>query len=311
MTANPALRTTALQKSYGELDVINGVDLEIEQGETFALLGPNGAGKSTTVEILEGFRRRSGGEVEVLGVDPEHGDRRWRSRLGIVLQDLPEREVMRSFTVREQVSEQARYYPQARSANEVIELVGLSAKAHARIGTLSGGQRRRLDIALAIVGRPELLFLDEPTTGFDPEARREFWTLIRSLTRSGTTIVLTTHYLEEAEQLADRVGILLDGTLGEVGSPATIGGAESRVPVVSWTDTAGRHESRTDEPARLIAALRERSGGEPRDLQVRRPSLEDVYLDLLNRHVAARGEPADPQLANSASEQDSTLEVTV
>jgi ABC-2 type transport system ATP-binding protein len=314
MTAIPAVRAKAMHKRYGDLEVIKGLDLEIAQGETFALLGPNGAGKSTTVEILEGFRHRSSGAVEVLGVDPEQGDREWRSRLGIVLQDLPEREVMRSFTVCEQVSEQARYYRQARSANEVIELVGLGVKANARIGTLSGGQRRRLDVALAIVGRPELLFLDEPTTGFDPEARREFWTLIRALARGGTTIVLTTHYLEEAEQLADRVGILVDGVLGEIGAPASIGGTENRTPVVTWTDATGRHERRTEEPARLVAALRDECGGEPRELQVRRPSLEDVYLDLLNRHLArvevAAAEPTSGEHRNSVEESELTVGVT-
>lgn len=281
MTAIPALRVKALRKQYGDLEVIKDLNLEIEQGETFALLGPNGAGKSTTVEILEGFRRRSSGEVDVLGVDPQCGDRVWRSRLGVVLQDLPGREVMHSFTVREQLSEQARYYPQPRPIGEVIELVGLGAKASSRIGTLSGGQRRRLDVALAIIGRPELLFLDEPTTGFDPEARREFWTLIGSLAQSGTTIVLTTHYLDEAEHLADRVGILVEGTLRALGTPGALGGAASRTPVVTWTDARGSHERRTDEPAQLVAALRDQVGGEPLGLEVRRPHLEDIYLSIL------------------------------
>lgn len=286
MSESPALRTRALRKSYGDRQVVCDLSLDIEYGETFALLGPNGAGKSTTVEILEGFRRRSGGEVEVLGIDPEHGDRSWRSRLGIVLQDLPEREVFHSFTVVEQLTEHARYYPRARTVAEAIELVGLDAKAGARIGTLSGGQRRRLDVALAIIGRPELLFLDEPTTGFDPQARREFWALIRSLSEAGTTIVLTTHYLDEAEHLADRVGMIIDGRLRELGTPDTIGGAEIRTPVVSWSDGRGVHERRTLQPAQLVSELRDQLGGEPTDLQVRRPSLEDVYLRLIDKNAA-------------------------
>ncbi|GMA32141.1 ABC transporter ATP-binding protein [Litorihabitans aurantiacus] len=271
-----------LRKSYGGTTAVNDLSFEIRRGETFALLGPNGAGKSTTIEILEGFRRRTGGRVEVLGTDPATGGAagsRWRSRLGIVLQDLPEGGV---YTVREQLAQQARYYPRPRDVEEVIAAVGLESKAGTRIGRLSGGQRRRVDVALGIIGRPELLFLDEPTTGFDPEARREFWGLIRLLADEGTTILLTTHYLDEAEQLADRVGVIIGGRLVDVGPVAQIGGFDARVPVVSWREDDGeRRVRRTETPASLVTEVAARLGHEPRDLTVARPSLEDVYLDLV------------------------------
>ncbi|OLE23672.1 MAG: ABC transporter, partial [Actinobacteria bacterium 13_1_20CM_3_71_11] len=195
MTAEPAIRVRGLRKTYGHHVAVEGLDLEVHRGECFALLGPNGAGKTTTVEILEGYRPRSAGEVSVLGLDPAHPTRDWRARVGIVLQSIGEFEAL---TVREVVSHFARYYPAPRDPDEVIVSVGLAAKATARTGNLSGGQRRRLDVALGMIGRPELLFLDEPTTGFDPEARQEFWELIRGLSADGTTILLTTHYLYEA-----------------------------------------------------------------------------------------------------------------
>ncbi|BDZ54270.1 ABC transporter ATP-binding protein [Agromyces marinus] len=275
----PAVRIRGLRKQYGTVAAVDGIDLDIPRGETFALLGPNGAGKSTTIEILEGYRLRSAGEVDVLGVDPAHGGLDWKARIGIVLQSGTESGAM---TVREQLAHFAGLYPHPRDVDEVIAAVGLEAKERTRIAKLSGGQRRRLDVALGIIGRPELLFLDEPTTGFDPEARREFWALIRSLKREGTTILLTTHYLDEAEQLGDRAGIIIGGRLVDVGRVHELGGAEARVPIVRWRDADGSpREARTEHPARLVASVARDLGGEPVDLEVIRPSLEDIYLDLV------------------------------
>ena len=208
-----AISIRGLAKRYGEFVAVDGLDLDIRRGEIFALLGPNGAGKTTTVEICEGYRDRDAGEVRVLGEDPAHGARHWKAQLGIVLQSGTGDSQL---TCREMLQAQASYYPDPRSPDEVLELVGLTAKARARAKSLSGGQRRRLDVALGIVGHPTLLFLDEPTTGFDPEARRQFWSLIRSLRELGTTMLLTTHYLDEAEALADRVGVIARGRLVEV-----------------------------------------------------------------------------------------------
>jgi ABC-2 type transport system ATP-binding protein len=221
MEIGTAVQVCDLRKRYGELTAVDGVDLAIGTGEVFALLGPNGAGKTTTVEILEGFRHRDGGTVAVLGVDPARADRAWRARIGIVLQLAstgPE------LTVLEIVQHFATFYPRPRPAEEVLELTGLTAKARSRISRLSGGQVRRLDVALGIVGQPELLFLDEPTTGFDPEARRQFWELIRRLREHGTTILLTTHYLDEAEALADRIAVIAAGRIVATGDPASLGG---------------------------------------------------------------------------------------
>lgn len=285
MTTSPAIVIDDLHKRYGDRDVVDGVCLTIEPGETFALLGPNGAGKSTTIEILEGYRNRTSGSVRVLGEDPQTAGRSWRADIGIVLQDLPDSEVYSSYTVREQLAQQARYYPRSRDISEVIDAVGLSAKADARIGTLSGGQRRRVDVALGIIGDPKLLFLDEPTTGFDPEARRDFWDLISSLSGAGTTIILTTHYLEEAAYLADRVGVIINGHLLACGPVDTLGGPQSQTPIVSWRDETGaRRSERTTTPGAVVASLMR--DGEPRDLQVRRPSLEDVYLGLLETNAS-------------------------
>jgi ABC-2 type transport system ATP-binding protein len=218
----PVVQVYGLRKRYRGVTALDGVDFEIGHGEVYALLGPNGAGKTTTVEILEGYRRRDGGSVRVLGADPATAPLSWREQIGVVLQqarDLPE------LTVAETVRHFAGYYPRPRSADEVIELVGLAAVAGRRLRTLSGGQRRRVDVAIGIVGRPRLLFLDEPTTGFDPQARRQFWELIRTLARGDDmTILLTTHYLEEAEALADRIGVLRSGRIVAEGDPATIGG---------------------------------------------------------------------------------------
>jgi ABC-2 type transport system ATP-binding protein len=283
MERENAVRVRGLVKRYPDKVAVAGVDLDIYRGEVFALLGPNGAGKTTTTEILEGYRRADEGEISVLGTDPGHGDRRWRSRLGIVLQTS--RDEAES-TVLELVNHYAAYYPNPRDPDEVIAAVGLDEKRKTRPRKLSGGQRRRLDVALGVIGNPELLFLDEPTTGFDPEARRQFWTLIESLRTSGTTILLTTHYLDEAEHLADRVGVIADGRMIEVGTPETLGGRGARTALVSWTDSDGAHELRTDEPTAEVAALMQRFGGEVPELEVRRPSLEDIYLDLIGTTTA-------------------------
>jgi ABC-2 type transport system ATP-binding protein len=268
-----------LTKSYGRFEALKGVSFDIEQGETFALLGPNGAGKSTTIEILEGYRDRTGGEATVLGVDAGKGGLEWKARLGIVLQSTGE---SGNVSVREQLTHFAGFYPNPRKVDDVIAAVGLEEKASTRISKLSGGQRRRVDVALGIIGNPELLFLDEPTTGFDPEARRQFWDLIRGLKREGTTILLTTHYLDEAAQLGDRAGVIAGGELIDIGRIDEIGGAESRVPIVRWRTDGVLHEERTLTPGAFVASL-----GEPRDLEVVRPGLEDVYLQLIARQEVA------------------------
>ncbi len=265
-----------LRKNYGNLTALDGVSFDIERGETFALLGPNGAGKSTTIEILEGYRDRTSGEASVLGVDPGKGGLDWKARLGIVLQSTGE---SGNVTVREQLSHFAGFYPNPRDVDEVIAAVGLEEKQKTLIRKLSGGQRRRVDVALGLIGRPELLFLDEPTTGFDPEARRQFWELIRSLKADGTTILLTTHYLDEAAQLGDRAGIIAGGKLIDIGRIDEIGGIDSRVPVVRWLENGESREQRTTTPGALVAQL-----GEPEGLEVIRPSLEDVYLELVGEH---------------------------
>jgi ABC-2 type transport system ATP-binding protein len=280
-----AVRIRGLSKVYAGVTAVDDLDLDIAHGETFALLGPNGAGKSTTVEILEGYRLRTSGEVHVLGVDPARGGLDWKSRLGIVLQSSGEIGLL---TVTETLRHFASFYPNPRDVDEVIAAVGLEAKAKTRIAKLSGGQQRRVDVAVGIVGRPELLFLDEPTTGFDPEARRRFWGLIRSLKADGTTIVLTTHYLDEAAQLADRAGIIAGGRLVDVGAIDEIGGAEARTPVVRWRDGAGTaREVRTDEPGRLVASVVAELGREPDGLEVIRPTLEDIYLGLVQSAAPA------------------------
>jgi ABC-2 type transport system ATP-binding protein len=273
-----AVRAHGLRKRYGDITAVRGIDLEIAPGEVFALLGPNGAGKTTTVEILEGYRDRDGGEVSVLGADPQRAGRAWRARIGIVLQlaaDAPE------LTVAEMVGHFAGFYPSPRPPAEVIDLVGLADKARSRIHTLSGGQQRRLDVALGLIGGPELLFLDEPTTGFDPAARRAFWEVIRSLAGGGVTVLLTTHYLDEAAALADRVAVIREGVIVAAGSPADLGGRDAAPAVVGWQDGDVRRAERTDEPTRLVAELAARYGGEIPELTVTRPSLEDVYLELI------------------------------
>ncbi|WP_104083115.1 ABC transporter ATP-binding protein [Cryobacterium sp. Y11] len=292
----PVVQVRDLQKSYGNVEAVRGVSFSIAAGETFALLGPNGAGKSTTIEILEGYRDRTGGEVSVLGVDPQRGGRDWKARLGIVLQTSGENG---NVTVTEQLRHFAGFYPNPRDVDEVIDATGLREKATSRISKLSGGQRRRVDVALGVIGRPELLFLDEPTTGFDPEARHQFWDLIRGLKAEGTTILLTTHYLDEAAQLAGRAGIIVGGQLISSGLINEIGGADARVPVVRWRDVNGLvREERTNQPARVVAELAQSANGaEPEDLEVIRPSLEDVYLSLVHSYEVAGQVPADSREA--------------
>jgi ABC-2 type transport system ATP-binding protein len=272
-----AIQVRGLRKSYADTLAVDGIDLDIPPGQVFALLGPNGAGKTTTVEILEGHRTRTAGEVSVLGEDPAKAGRAWRARIGIVLQSA---EDAAALTVRESVRHFAGYYPHPTDPDAVIEQVGLTAKAGSRVKQLSGGQRRRLDVALGIVGRPELVFLDEPTTGFDPQARRQFWDLIHSLAADGTTILLTTHYLDEAEALADRVAVISGGKIVAEGTPATLGGRSTAKATVSWVDETGPRSVLTDTPTAVINEL---SGGgrELAELTVTRPSLEDTYLELI------------------------------
>ena len=277
-TDDLAVRVTGLQKRYGDKRAVDGLDLTVARGEIVAVLGPNGAGKTTTVEILEGYRHRDGGDVRVLGTDPQTAGRDWRARIGIVLQTTND---LAEATVGELVHHFARYYPDPRDPDEVIDAVGLREKVRTRSRQLSGGQRRRLDVALGIVGRPELLFLDEPTTGFDPEARHAFWDLIAGLRDGGTTIVLTTHYLEEAEHLADRVAVVRAGRVVAVDSPAELGGRSAQEAVVRWVEDGVHREERTASPTGLVTALAHRLGGEVPGLQVARPTLEDVYLGLI------------------------------
>ena len=282
-----AISIRGLVKAYGDKRAVDGLDLDIETGEVFALLGPNGAGKTTTVEILEGFRSRDAGEVSVLGQDPSASTRAWRNRIGIVLQSSAGLDLL---TPREVLRSTARTYAAPRPVDEVIAAVGLEDKADVRIAGLSGGQRRRLDVGLGIVGGPELLFLDEPTTGFDPQARRDFWDLIRSLAAEGTTILLTTHYLDEAEQLADRVGVIAAGRLLALDTPEDLGGRATEEATVSWTEDGQRQSTRTPTPTLEVRRLSDRLGGEVPELVVSRPSLEDTYLSLIAPHVAVTEE---------------------
>ena len=260
------------------MQAVAGVDLEVEAGEIFALLGPNGAGKTTTVEILEGYRDRDSGEVSVLGVDPASADLTWRNRIGIVLQSNSDTAELK---VIETIRFFADYYKNPRNVDEVIAAVGLTEKIDAKGRELSGGQRRRLDVALGILGNPELLFLDEPTTGFDPEARRAFWELIRSLRQAGTTILLTTHYLDEAEALADRVAVINHGQILEVASTSTLGGRDRAETKISWSENGKAHSMMTKSPTASVQELASRFSGEIPDLRVERPTLEDIYLQMI------------------------------
>ncbi len=276
-----AISVKGLRKSYAGKDAVAGLDLEVAKGEIFAILGPNGAGKTTTVEILEGYRKRDSGEVLVLGEDPENphsGELHWRNRIGIVLQSVND---AGDLSVSETLHHYAHYYSHAKDPDSVIGLVGLSEKKDAKIATLSGGQRRRLDVALGIIGSPEILFLDEPTTGFDPEARRAFWELIRTLRDEGTTILLTTHYLDEAEALADRVAVINKGVVIEVASPELLGGRATASATVSWSEGGISRSEETDSPTHFVQDLATRFKGEIPDLAISRPSLEDIYLRMI------------------------------
>jgi len=274
-----AVTVNGLHKSYSGLEAVRGVSFEIEAGEVFGLLGPNGAGKTTTVEILEGYRHRDAGQVTVLGVDPEHAGESWRERIGIVLQSSA---MYVNLTVREHVALFAGYFAAPRDVDDVVDLVGLAEKRLDRVKTLSGGQKRRLDLALGLIGDPEILFLDEPTTGFDPAARRAAWDMIRSLRELGKTVLLTTHYLDEAEQLADRVAVLRHGEVVALGTPREL---TSRA---AGTEIRYRRDGRevvvaTQEPTKTLHELTGEAlaaGAELDGLQVRKPSLEDVYLSL-------------------------------
>jgi len=275
------IEVQGLHKSYADTKAVDGIDLTISKGEIFALLGPNGAGKTTTVEILEGFRKADSGSISVLGFDPATRgvqSRIWRNRIGIVLQSTAD---AGDLTVQETLSHFAKYYSNPRDVEEVISSVGLDEKRGALIRTLSGGQRRRLDVGLGIIGSPELLFLDEPTTGFDPEARRAFWALIESLREGGTTILLTTHYLDEAEALADRVAVITRGKILEVSTPSQLGGRASAKARVQWKADGVIQEELSDNPTDVVRGLSAQFPGEIPELQVLRPSLEDIYLSMI------------------------------
>jgi ABC-2 type transport system ATP-binding protein len=313
VASSPAIRTTAVRKSYGPVHALAGVDLEVEPGEVFALLGPNGAGKSTFVEILEGYRKRDSGDVAVLGIDPATQSREWKSRIGIVPQSAG---YFEELTVEEIVGHFATFYPHPMQAGRAIGLVGLEEKRRARCRSLSGGQKRRVDLALALVGDPDLIFLDEPTTGFDPAARHQAWDVVAEMTLLGKTILLTTHYLDEAEFLAKRVGVILHGQMLEVGTPRELGGraqaptrvtfdalpplsleALPRVPGIVATH-GDRVYVETNEPTRVVEMLASwatASGvSELPNLTVARPTLEEIYLSMLKGPSGAPHQPGSP-----------------
>ena len=284
-----AIGVSDLRKSYGPVDAVRGLSFSVQRGEVFGLLGPNGAGKTTTVEILEGYRERSGGHVDVLGHDPEHRSRELQQRVGIVLQSCG---FYPQLTVSEAVGHAAKAYPHPRAADETIALVGLEESRDVRTKQLSGGQQRRLDLALALVGDPELVFLDEPTTGFDPAARRMAWRAIEALKEMGKTVLLTTHYLDEAQTLADRVAIVKDGVIVAQGPPGELrpGSAGYRV---SYMANGARVEHQTDDPTDLLHRLTGDAiarGERLEGIEVARPSLEDVYLELTSEEYTATGE---------------------
>jgi ABC-2 type transport system ATP-binding protein len=278
--SNPVISIRGLRKSYGDVDAVRGIDLEVRRGEVFAFLGPNGAGKTTTVEILEGYRRRSAGEVSVLGEDPQRAGREWRERIGVVLQTC---RLDPYLTVRESLTLYAGYYREPRPIEETIDLVGLSGKADARTKSLSGGQQRRLDVGMALVGDPELLFLDEPTTGFDPSARRQAWEVIAGLRDLGKTVFLTTHYMDEAQRLADRVAIIAAGEVVARGTPEDLGDRERQPATITYRRGGEEVSVETLTPVKTLNELTGQAleqGQELEGLEVRRPSLEDVYLEL-------------------------------
>ena len=275
------IEVKGLIKSYGEVQAVRGIDLEIQKGEIFSILGPNGAGKTTTVEILEGFRKRDSGIVSVLGFDPEvkgNASREWRNRIGIVLQNSTD---AGDLTVKETIQHFSGYYSNPKNVDQVIEAVGIADKKNSLIRKLSGGQRRRLDVALGIIGNPQLLFLDEPTTGFDPEARRSFWALVENLRASGTTIVLTTHYLDEAEALSDRVAIINNGSILEISTPDELGGRATALATVQWREGNVMKKETAANPTAFVAQLSNHFAGDVPELIVSRPSLEDIYLEMI------------------------------
>ena len=281
MNTAAAIEVRGLTKKYGSKVAVAGIDLTVERGEIFALLGPNGAGKTTTVEILEGYRVANSGQVRVLGFDPATKGataQKWRNQIGIVLQSTND---AADLSVLETISHFANYYENPRDVNQVIEEVGLVEKVGAKVRELSGGQRRRLDVALGIIGSPELLFLDEPTTGFDPEARRSFWELIRTLKSEGTTILLTTHYLDEAQALADRVGVINEGVIIEIATPDTLGGRNTAPAKVTWLENGATQELLTKNPTEEVLKLSQRFNNQIPELQVLRPNLEEIYLRMI------------------------------
>ncbi|WP_216587412.1 ABC transporter ATP-binding protein [Streptomyces brasiliscabiei] len=290
----PVVHAREVTMTYGAVDVLHGVDLDIHRGEVFALLGPNGAGKTTTVEILEGFRRRSGGEVSVLGEDPERGGDAWRARIGLVLQSWRDH---RRWRVGELLRHFAVYYPDPRDPADLLALVGLTDQAGRQVDRLSGGQRRRLDVALGIVGRPELLFLDEPTTGFDPQARHDFHVLVERLARDeGVTVLLTTHDLVEAERLADRIAMLVGGRVRALGTPTELARRAAAQAEVRWTaDDGTPRRERTEDPSRLVWELHRHADGPIAGLEVRRPTLEDTYLRMVRQDAAKADKAADEE----------------
>jgi ABC-2 type transport system ATP-binding protein len=276
-----AITVSGLRKAYDGVEAVRGIDFEVAEGEVFGLLGPNGAGKTTTVEILEGYRKRDGGDVTVLGFDPGRAERAFRERIGVVLQQS---ELWPMLTVREMHRTFAGYYERPRDVDEVIDLVGLAEKRDQQVKTLSGGQKRRLDLGVALVGDPDLVFLDEPTTGFDPAARRNAWALVRSLRELGKTILLTTHYLDEAQQLADRVAVIRAGRIVSVGTPAELIGESARAEIRFWRN-GEQVVIETEDPTQDLHELTGEalaSGTTLERLEVRRPTLEDVYLELVD-----------------------------
>ena len=281
MNTAAAIEVRGLVKKYANKTAVAGIDLTVEQGEIFALLGPNGAGKTTTVEILEGYRSANSGDIKVLGFNPAtkgSAGQKWRNRIGIVLQSASD---AADLSVIETVSHFANYYENSKDIDQVINDVGLSEKIDSKVHQLSGGQRRRLDVALGIIGSPELLFLDEPTTGFDPEARRSFWELIRTLKSEGTTILLTTHYLDEAQELADRVGVINNGKLIEIAPPSTLGGRNTAPAKVTWVENGISKEILTNNPTEEVLKLNQHFNGQIPELQVLRPNLEEIYLRMI------------------------------
>ncbi|MGB4325774.1 MAG: ABC transporter ATP-binding protein [Candidatus Nanopelagicales bacterium] len=284
MSSASVITATDVTKKYGDFTALAGVSIHVDAGECLAILGPNGAGKTTLTEILEGYRQRDGGQASVLGVDPSKPTGAWKAKLGIVLQNATD---MADLTVSETIKHFARYYPNPADPDQVMTAVGLAEKADSRNGKLSGGQRRRLDVALGIIGNPEVLFLDEPTTGFDPEARREFWVLIDRLKSNGTTILLTTHYLDEAQYLADRVAVIARGRIVAQGAPDSIGHRGDAI--VTWTEAGKEQSQSTTTPTAFVEELSARFAGEIPHLAIRRASLEDAYLELIAQDRQTNG----------------------